>query len=151
MVRYKIPKRIEFATVLPTSGYGKVTTALSRRNSASAAPGRARPDHDNPHRPVLPEVRCLTQPGTPLPRTDRRVSDHPPSDQRRTARRDPTAGSVAAGVFEQGYTSAFGELRGGTFTSFDYYIPAVCQAGTSVATFSDPITGRARRHSCAAD
>jgi fatty-acyl-CoA synthase len=28
MVRYKIPKRIEFATVLPTSGYGKVTTAL---------------------------------------------------------------------------------------------------------------------------
>jgi fatty-acyl-CoA synthase len=28
MVRYKVPKRIEFATALPTSGYGKVTTAL---------------------------------------------------------------------------------------------------------------------------
>jgi len=28
IVRYKIPKHIEFATVLPTSGYGKVTTAL---------------------------------------------------------------------------------------------------------------------------
>lgn len=28
MARYKVPKRIEFATVLPTSGYGKVTTAL---------------------------------------------------------------------------------------------------------------------------
>ncbi|WP_342659786.1 Long-chain-fatty-acid--CoA ligase FadD13 [Rhodococcus ruber] len=30
MVRYKIPKHIEFATALPTSGYGKVTTALLR-------------------------------------------------------------------------------------------------------------------------
>ncbi|WP_416061841.1 AMP-binding protein [Rhodococcus indonesiensis] len=28
IVRYKIPKHIEFATMLPTSGYGKVTTAL---------------------------------------------------------------------------------------------------------------------------
>lgn len=30
MVRYKIPKHIEFTTALPTSGYGKVTTALLR-------------------------------------------------------------------------------------------------------------------------
>ncbi|WP_336873915.1 AMP-binding protein [Rhodococcus qingshengii] len=30
MVRYKVPKRIEFAPSLPTSGYGKVTTALLR-------------------------------------------------------------------------------------------------------------------------
>jgi fatty-acyl-CoA synthase len=30
MVRYKIPKRIEFAPALPTSGYGKVTTILLR-------------------------------------------------------------------------------------------------------------------------
>ena len=31
MVRYKIPKRIEFADSLPTSGYGKVTTALLKQ------------------------------------------------------------------------------------------------------------------------
>lgn len=31
IVRYKIPKHIEFVDVLPTSGYGKVTTALLRQ------------------------------------------------------------------------------------------------------------------------
>ncbi|MGW6036515.1 AMP-binding protein [Gordonia terrae] len=35
MVRYKIPKHIEFTTALPTSGYGKVTTALLREEFIS--------------------------------------------------------------------------------------------------------------------
>jgi predicted DNA-binding protein with PD1-like motif len=90
---------------------------------------------------VLPEVRYLTQPGTPLPR---RIDVHPTTLH-------PVSVELPAGtpllealqqvVFDQGYTSAFGELRGGTFTAFNYYIPAVCEAGTSVATFSDPFTG----------
>ncbi|MHA4848041.1 PCC domain-containing protein [Rhodococcus sp. MSC1_016] len=91
---------------------------------------------------VLPEVRYLTQPGTPLPqRIDAYPTTlHPISVELPAG--TPLLEALRQAVFEQGYSSAFGELRGGTFTSFDYYIPAVCQAGTSVATFSDPITGR---------
>ncbi|MDV7241684.1 MULTISPECIES: PCC domain-containing protein [Rhodococcus] len=44
-------------------------------------------------------------------------------------------------VFARGFASAFGELRGGTFAEFDYYIPSICHAGTSVATFSEPRRG----------
>ena len=91
---------------------------------------------------TLPEVRYLTQPGTPLPE---RIDAHPttlyPVSVELSAG-TPLLAALQQAVFDQGYTSAYGELRGGTFTSFDYYIPAVCQAGTSVATFSDPFTGR---------
>ncbi|MBY3987836.1 DUF296 domain-containing protein [Rhodococcus fascians] len=90
----------------------------------------------------LPEVRYLTQPGTPLPD---RIESYPTTLH-------PVCIELAAGttmlqaleqaVFDRGFASAFGELRGGVFDSFDYYIPAVCQAGTSVATFSEPFTGR---------
>jgi fatty-acyl-CoA synthase len=45
MVRYKIPKRIEFTTALPTSGYGKVTTALLKQEflNRGSWPAEARP------------------------------------------------------------------------------------------------------------
>ncbi|WP_342659787.1 hypothetical protein Rruber_03756 [Rhodococcus ruber] len=91
---------------------------------------------------VLPEVRYLTQPGTPLPR---RIDEYPTTLHPISVELPvgmPLLTALQQIVFEQGYTSAFGELRGGVFTSFDYYIPAVCTAGTSVATFSEPFTGR---------
>lgn len=91
---------------------------------------------------ALPQVRYLTQPGEPLPQ---RVDAYPTTLH--PVRVELPAGmplltALKHTVFDQGYTSAFGELRGGIFASFGYYIPAVCQAGTSVATFSEPFEGR---------
>jgi predicted DNA-binding protein with PD1-like motif len=91
---------------------------------------------------VLPEVRYLTQPGAPLPQ---RVDAYPTTlypVKVELPERTPLLTALRQTVFDRGYTSAFGELRGGTFTAFDYYIPAVCRGGTSVATFSEPFTGR---------
>lgn len=89
----------------------------------------------------LPAVRHLTQPGPPHPV---RIESYP-------ATLHPLRVELPAGVpllqsleqlvLDQGYTAAFGELRGGIFDSFSYYIPAICQAGTSVATFSQPFVG----------
>ncbi|WP_416061840.1 PCC domain-containing protein [Rhodococcus indonesiensis] len=92
---------------------------------------------------ALPEVRYLTQPGEPLPQ---RVDVYPTTlypVRVELPAGTPLLTALKQVVFDQGYTCAFGELRGGTFASFGYYIPAVCQAGTSVATFSAPFEGRA--------
>ena len=91
---------------------------------------------------TLPEVRYLKQPGTPLAQ---RVESYPTTLYPIRAEL-PLGMSLLPAlrdlVLKQGFTSAFGELRGGSFVGFDYYIPAVCSAGTSVATFSTPFAGR---------
>ncbi|MGW8816246.1 PCC domain-containing protein [Gordonia terrae] len=90
----------------------------------------------------LPAVQHLTQPGLPHPV---RIESYPATLQ--PIRVELPAGvpllqSLHQLVLDQGHTAAFGELRGGVFDNFSYYIPAVCQAGTSVATFSEPFIGR---------
>ncbi|WP_280416693.1 PCC domain-containing protein [Nocardia carnea] len=89
----------------------------------------------------LAGVPQLEHPGPPAAR---RVDDYPATLHHIATELPEGAALLPAlheAVFARGFTSAFGELRGGTFTDFDYYIPSICHAGTSVATFSDPRRG----------
>ncbi|WP_312033630.1 MULTISPECIES: PCC domain-containing protein [unclassified Rhodococcus (in: high G+C Gram-positive bacteria)] len=94
-----------------------------------------------PHTSLLMGVPQLEHPGPPAAR---RVDAYPATlhhlDTELPAGRSLLP-ALHDAVFERGFTSAFGELRGGGFTEFDYYIPSICHAGTSVATFSEPRRG----------
>ncbi|ELB92063.1 hypothetical protein Rwratislav_16075 [Rhodococcus wratislaviensis IFP 2016] len=91
---------------------------------------------------LLPGVPRLEHPGPPAsqrvdayPATLHHIDTELPAGQ-------ALLPALHDAVFARGFTSAFGELRGGTFEAFDYYIPSICHAGTSVATFSEPRRGQ---------
>ncbi len=96
----------------------------------------------------LPDTSYLTVPRIehPGPPTPHRVDPHPTTLHHISAQL-PTGAALLPAlrelIFDRGFTSAYGELRGGVLEAFDYYIPSVCTAGTHAATFSAPLAGQA--------
>ncbi|OPX06392.1 DUF296 domain-containing protein [Gordonia sp. i37] len=91
---------------------------------------------------TLPPVQHLRQPGTPAAQ---RIDAFPTTlhhIQVELAVGVPLLTALREIVLDQGFGSAFGEIRGGSLTAFEYFIPALCTTGTSVAAFSDPFVAR---------